>query len=379
MQELDWFAKGYLIFLTVILFVFVSGFVSASFEQHLREKKQREAEKSCYVMAEKPYTEVTGENLELAARKISQAEARREGKIVISKQDYLSEDNIKRTQEKIKHKEQFQALEPFWNMLSDNEKEGYSNDINKYTEAKRQNLEDIAGLPLSKDAFSEMVKRGLNPEGIKKTGWFFKKIKISFSDGRPFVKMSKMEFGNWAKQLEIKVEESTKDAAKEELNRTVRKGEKRATDRRERHMREIMQLAAEKKEPQIEMAQNGMENRLQQLSNLRKIKRILPKLLEKIVSKRRGFDFITKKPKEKEPLSPEEVGYIQELGKMVGKEEQEIANIDSRKLIRICNALEKELEFLMRERKLSRPISTEKSDFLTTLKKFVEEFAVEEE
>jgi len=44
MPELNWFAKGYLIFLAVILFVLISGFIGAYFEQRHQEKEQRERE-----------------------------------------------------------------------------------------------------------------------------------------------------------------------------------------------------------------------------------------------------------------------------------------------------------------------------------------------
>lgn len=344
-----------------------------------REIKQRETERSCYIMAEKPYNEVTGEGLELAARKISQAEARQEGQIVMSRKDYLNEGNLMRIQEKIKQKEQLQAVKPLWDMLPENEKQKYDNDFNKYVEAKRQNLADMAGFPLSKEAFSEMVKRGLNPEGIKKTGWFFKKIKISFLDGRESVKMSKKEFENWGRQLRKQVEESTGVAAQEELNRIVHEGARRAAERRERHMRELIQVAAKEEEPKIDVAQKELEERFQQLSELRKIKKDLPEVLEDLVNKRKMITHkyeegkrITKHKGKLEPLSPEEADYLQKLGKMVEKEETEIENIDAGKLVSMGKALEKKLEALTKERKLGHLLSAEDSDLLTTLGKFVE-------
>ncbi|MBI2049899.1 MAG: hypothetical protein HYT35_00365 [Candidatus Staskawiczbacteria bacterium] len=234
-----------------------------------RERKEVKTEMSLFDRAREVFETATGKDLEKKASGRAKVEAQSEGLRITTIEEYRKEGTAK-IQERIRQKERSTAIKERWDMLSDKEKEKYfegsnnKNNISKVNsarikfamelrekiEAKRQELaKGKNGILISEDVFYELMKKGLKAEDIKKRGFFrrmffggdVKAPPLDKTDGRGSLIADKEYL---AQELELRVKKNIEEAAQEEMERKIIEGQRRWKEKKQRHMRELVEETA---------------------------------------------------------------------------------------------------------------------------------------
>ncbi len=325
--------------------------------EEAREKKQEEAENNLYERAVEPYREITGENLKERAKEKAKIEAEKEGLRFMTKQEFLSPERIKNTEEKVRQRQWSEAILYRWNNLSDEERLRYVDEngkqnIGKFAtelEGKRQGLEK-KGINLSRDAYYQMMKEGLQPDQMKVRG-FWGRIFIGPEIEAPSLywkkplDISKKELGNWATKAEAKSIDYAKREAQRELEQKVAEGQKRWKEKKQKCTRDLIEEVAQKIElerrakeeakkkerrprgypgypekPKIELfSRVGKERTPQQIKEMERIRKQVEADIKRRKEMQKKIQDLIKKRKKNKLLTAKEIAYLNSFAEEEGK------------------------------------------------------------
>lgn len=232
--------------------------------RNVKEVKDKEEAKPIYEKIREKFEVATGSSLKDKASQRAKIEAEKEGLKITTKKEFLTEERLKQTEEKVKQREWSLVIRQRWESLSDKEKEKYFNKtdnrgdtavinsaILKFAselEVKREELEK-KGISLPKEAFYQMMRQGFKPEAIKKRG-FFKRLFLGGSievppldkkDKRGSLILSKKDYAEIITKTKESIDKAAKERASDELESKVKEGRKRWINKRQRHAFEILQ------------------------------------------------------------------------------------------------------------------------------------------
>jgi|GEM_PF-6549956 len=146
-----------------------------------------QAERSFIKKAEQPYEVATGEKLGEKSKELAIKDAKDEGFKALTKEEFFSEDRLKKLREIIMQKEYSSIIMSEWGKLSDDQKKKYEQVDNngrkgavRFAIEMERDREELKkrGIEVSKESFYDMIRGGLKPSEIqikKKGFWGFRK------------------------------------------------------------------------------------------------------------------------------------------------------------------------------------------------------------
>lgn len=308
--------------------------------EEARANKQKEAESSLYEKAVEPYREITGENLKEKSKEKAKIEAEKEGLKLMTKQEFLSEKRIKDTEEKVKQREWSAAISYRWSNLSDKERARYigengKQDISKFAtelEEKRQGLAK-KGINLSRDAYYQMMKEGLQPDQMKIRGFWGRlfigsQIEVASLYWKEPLNMSKKELGNWAIKSEARSIDYAKREAQRELDQKVVEGQKRWRGKKQKCTRDLIgevvqKIEIERREKEQAKKKEAVQKPKIEISSRKEMEKIR-KQVEADIKKRKEaqkkIQDLIKKRKKNKLLTPEEIAYLNSFAEQEEKQ-----------------------------------------------------------
>jgi len=236
-----------------------------------REKKDWAAEHSALKEAEKLFEITEGKKLAEEAVKRADVEIKQERLVRMSREQY-EQKYAKRAEGQAEQIKKTNILEKRFAALSEQEKskyagenglENFSKDMDAKIETKRAELEK-EGIVISKNAFYAMMEEGLNPEEVKTSGWFSKKIEITHKSliaGRKGIseKLSKDDFLKMAKQSEESFVSGIKKQAEAVLAHEIKIGQDIWKAKKNKCMRNAIEDAIGEKQPKPEIEKSKPE------------------------------------------------------------------------------------------------------------------------
>ena len=308
-----------------------------------REKKDRTAERSLLEKSEMSFEIAEGKNLKERAKEKAKIEAEKEGLRLMTKQEFLSEKRIKDTEEKVRQREWSSAILYRWSNLSDKERAKYVDEngkqrISKFAtelEEKRQGLAE-KGINLSRDAYYQMMKEGLQPDQMKVRGFWARifigpEIEVASLYWKEPLNMSKKELGNWATKAESRSIDYVKREAQRELDQKVVEGQKRWKEKKQKCTRDLIgevvqkieterranEEAKKKEEAQktsIELVTRiGKERTPEQMKEMERIRKQVEVDIKRRKESQKRIQDLIKKQKKGYLLTAREVAYLNTL------------------------------------------------------------------
>ncbi len=147
-----------------------------------------------YTEMQKAAYGLTGESLDKRMRLEAVEEARRNGKKVISRKEFFSQENVAKAEKDETKRRIGAGVRVSWNSLSEDEKrrrilesgniKEASKKYGKDLEARRQELKG-GGIDLPVDVYYNLLSRGIEPQNLVKKGIFSKKIVMAYSHNNP--------------------------------------------------------------------------------------------------------------------------------------------------------------------------------------------------
>ncbi|MEI7424643.1 MAG: hypothetical protein WCK10_00795 [Candidatus Staskawiczbacteria bacterium] len=210
--------------------------------------ENKKLEDSLYIKAQELFKNFTGQDLIERAELAAKEEVKIEGSKIYSKDELLSKIKFDKEAEEFRFTQQNNSVQKSWQMLSDEERKLFLNDINNFISAIEKKIEELKkdGFSFSKEIFYNLTANGYMLLNLKKSIWdgkilipvmmgpgAYKFKRISIRDFEDFLIMSQKLFDSILDQ-----------AITEKIRKDISHSAKRWDERKIRKVKEILKAVS---------------------------------------------------------------------------------------------------------------------------------------
>lgn len=213
---------------------------------HRADNKKLEDE--LYFKAQELFKSFTNQDLLERAEMASKDEIISEGSKFFSKEELTSKEKFDKESEEFRFTQQHSAVQKSWELISDDERKSFLNDINNFIAAIEKKIEELKkdGFSLSKEIFYNLTSNGYMLLNVKKSIWDGKiLIPVMMGPGAyKFKRMSIRDFEDFLVMSQKLFDSILYQAITEKIRKDVLYSEKRWNERITRKIKEILTAVA---------------------------------------------------------------------------------------------------------------------------------------
>lgn len=211
-------------------------------DAHLAENEKME--KELYTKAQNIFKSFTGQDLIERAETAAKNEILAEGSKIFSREELQSKIKFTKESEEFRFVQQNSAVQKSWEIISDDEKKMFLNDINNFISAIEKKIEELKkdGFSLSKEIFYNLTSNGYMLLNVKKSIWDGKiLIPVMMGPGAyKFKRISLRDFEDFLLMSQKLFDSVVEQAINEKIRKDVLYSEKRWNERKTRIIKEIL-------------------------------------------------------------------------------------------------------------------------------------------